>query len=82
MLLTMAAARINIGLSQIEAAKLFNVHYQTLAKWEDDNSKMPYEAIAKIPKIYGVDSNYIFFGKQNEFIRLMRNKIGLTGIEK
>ena len=35
---------------------------------------MPFEMVNKIPKIYGVEQNYIFFGKRNEFIRLQREK--------
>lgn len=75
MQITLEAARINAGYSQIEASKLFEVHYQTLAKWENDNSKMPYDMIKKIPKIYGISSNNIFFGRRNEFIRFIRKSI-------
>lgn len=32
--ITLEAARRNIGYTQQEAAKLFGVHYQTLAGWE------------------------------------------------
>lgn len=75
MQITLEAARINAGYSQIEASKLFGVHYQTLAKWENDNSKMPYDMIGKIPNIYGISANNIFFGCKNEFIRCLREKI-------
>ena len=34
MLITLEAARRNIGYSQKEAANLFGIHYQTLAKLE------------------------------------------------
>lgn len=73
--ITLEAARTNIGYSQNEAAKLFGVHYQTLAKWENDSSKMPYYMIDKIEDIYGISSNHIFFGPKNEFIRLLREKL-------
>lgn len=78
--MTLEAARVNAGYNQQEAGALFGVHYQTIAKWENDNTKMPYEMIEKIPNIYGVPPNSIFFGKKNEFIRLLRNKAnGLKG---
>lgn len=54
---------------------MFGVHYQTLAKWEMDNSRMPFEMIEKIPNIYKVEKENIFFGNKNEFIRSMRTGI-------
>nr|DAY03902.1 MAG TPA: helix-turn-helix domain protein [Caudoviricetes sp.] len=72
-LITLEAARINIGYSQKEASTMFGVHYQTLAKWELDNSRMPFEMIEKIPDIYKVQKEDIFFGDKNEFIRSLRN---------
>ena len=50
MLITLEAARKNIGYSQKEAAALFGVHYQTLAKLEEDSSNAPYSFIQLIPK--------------------------------
>lgn len=73
-LVTLEAARNNIGYSQKEAGELFGVHYQTLAKWENDNSRMPFEMIEKIPKIYKIPKENIFFGNKNEFIRNLRSK--------
>ena len=72
-LITLEAARVNIGYSQKEASTMFGVHYQTLAKWELDNSRMPFEMIEKIPDIYKVQKEDIFFGDKNEFIRSLRN---------
>lgn len=70
--ITLRAARVNAGYQQHEAAKLFGVHYQTLAKWEADSSNMPASAIRKIESIYKVPSDKIFFGLENEFIRTLR----------
>ena len=39
MVITLESARINAGYSQKEAGELFGVHYQTIAKWEEDNTK-------------------------------------------
>lgn len=83
MLITLEAARKNIGYSQKEAAALFGVHYQTLAKLEEDSSNAPYSFIQLIPKIYKVSKDNIFFGCKNEFIRLLREddkeKVEITG---
>lgn len=61
-LITLEAARVNIGYTQIEAAKKFGVHYQTLAQLERDSSNAPYSFIKKIPKIYGISDDHIFLG--------------------
>ena len=54
MLITLEAARRNIGYSQKEAADLFGIHYQTLAKLEEDSSNAPFAFIQKIPRIYKI----------------------------
>lgn len=74
-LITLEAARVNIGYTQTEAAEKFGVHYQTLAQLERDSSNASYSFIKKIPKIYGISDDHIFFGIKNEFIRLQREKI-------
>ena len=53
MVITLESARINAGYSQKEAGELFGVHYQTIAKWEEDNTKMPFDMVNKIPEVYG-----------------------------
>lgn len=73
--ITLEAARVNVGYNQQEAGDLFGVHYQTIAKWETDNTRMPYEMIEKIPLIYGIPKDNIFFGTKNEFIRLKRKQL-------
>lgn len=74
MQITMQAARVQAGYTQAEAGKLFGVHEQTVGRWEEDNSEMPYKQIMKIPSIYGIPQNEIFFGKRNEFIRFIREE--------
>ncbi|WP_424685105.1 helix-turn-helix transcriptional regulator [Enterococcus sp.] len=67
--ISLAAARILAGLTQQEAAEMFGVHYQTLAKWEKDAGSMKFSAVSKIPEIYSVTVDSIFFGTENEFNR-------------
>lgn len=69
--ITLEAARTNAGLTQTEAAERFGMHYQTLAKLEEDNSKMSYDLIQKIPNVYKIAPKFIFFGTKNEYIRLL-----------
>lgn len=71
--MTLEAARINAGLTQEKAAEYFGVHCQTLAKLENDNSKMSYDLVQKIPDVYKIAPKYIFFGEKNEYIRLLNN---------
>lgn len=69
MTMTLQAIRVNNGLTQREAAKLFNISVDKYASLERDNSEMSYSLISKIPKIYGVSADDIFFGNKYEFIR-------------
>lgn len=61
MKMTLEAARTNIGYTQKEAASLFGMHYQTLAKLEEDSTNAPYRFIQAIPNVYKVASDDIFF---------------------
>lgn len=72
--ITLEAARVNMGYTKREAAELFGVHYQTISSWEKDNSNMLYRHIEKIPQIYHVPNDFIFFGNRNEFIRSKKNE--------
>lgn len=73
-LITLRAARVNSGYSQKEAAKLLGIHYQTLASLEKDSSQIPYAIIEKLESVYGVPADNIFFGFENEFIRIIRRE--------
>lgn len=83
MLITLEAARKNIGYSQKEAAALFGVHYQTLAKLEEDSSDAPYSFIQLIPKVYKISKDNIFFGHKNEVYSFIEEAGGVSdGKEK
>ena len=69
--MTLEAARINAGLTQEKAAERFGVHCQTLAKLENDNSKMSYDLVQKIPDVYKIAPKLVFFGDKSEYIRLL-----------
>lgn len=72
--ITLEAARINIGYTQKEAAALFGIHYQTLARLEEDSSNAPFSFIQAIPSVYKITPDNIFFGRKNEFISFMRSE--------
>lgn len=59
--ITMAAARVNAGLTQRQAAAILGITQQTLCAWESGAHKMkPYERIA-LAAIYKVAEEQIFF---------------------
>ena len=59
--ITLRAARVNAGLSQIEAAKKINVAPTTLRSWEKGATSPKVAQISAICETYGVAYNDIFF---------------------
>ncbi|MGE6379021.1 helix-turn-helix domain-containing protein [Peribacillus muralis] len=66
---TLRAARVNTGLSLIEASKIFGINKDTLAKYEKDSSNIPRSIFIQIEEIYKIPVDNIFFGQQSEFFR-------------
>lgn len=54
MKLTLAAARVNAGLSQTEAGKKAGISKQTLGKYEKHPQTIKMETLDKLAKIYGI----------------------------
>lgn len=67
--LTLRAARVNAGLTLVEASKLFGINKDTLSKYERDSTNIPRSIFIKIEEIYGVPIENIFFGTESEFFR-------------
>jgi transcriptional regulator with XRE-family HTH domain len=67
--ITLRAARVNAGLTLVEAAKLFGINKDTLSKYEKDSSNVPRKFFIKIEEIYGVPVDNFFFGVESEFFR-------------
>ena len=59
--ITLKAARVNAGLSQIEAAKKINVAPTTLRSWEKGTTSPKVAQMPMICEAYGVAFNDIFF---------------------
>ena len=77
MLITLRAARTNLGLNRIEAAKRFNIHHITLANYEADSSNVPHSFFNKIEPVYGIPTSVIYFGKESDHYSNNLNKITL-----
>jgi len=75
--LTLRAARMNLGLTRKEAAKLFNIHHETMANYETDSEKVPRSFFIKIPKLYGIATENIYFGKEEIHYLELRNQLEL-----
>lgn len=72
--LTLEACRRNSGYTLREAAKVLGVHYQTLSKYENDSSDIPYSLLRKASYVYQVPEDYIFLGKKYDLIRILKSK--------
>lgn len=60
--ITLEAARVNAGLTQKEVSKKLGVHHQTISKYEKDSSKIPFNLLSALCKLYGISKDNIFFG--------------------
>lgn len=58
--ITLAAARVNAGMTQKDVCKIMKITPQTLVKWEK-NKKLPKPAeLMMLCTIYGIDLDNIF----------------------
>ncbi|MFD3261911.1 helix-turn-helix domain-containing protein [Paenibacillus lentus] len=77
LMLTLEAARINCGYTLVEAAKKFNIHRDTLWKYEQDSTRVSRTFMLRVYEVYGIPKEQIFFGKKSEFFRI-RNKMSAS----
>ncbi|UBH10636.1 helix-turn-helix domain-containing protein [Macrococcus armenti] len=73
LVITMRAARVNAGLSQLEAAKQLGINKDTLWRYEKDNSNLSRNVIEKVENLYKIPSNNIFFGIESEYFRNLKS---------
>jgi len=67
MSVTLKAARVNVGLTQAEAAKKLGIAIDTIRKYEQGKTFPDVPLIQKIEKLYGVTYNDIdFLSKNND----------------
>jgi len=75
--ITLRAARNNLVLTRKEAAELFEIHYETLTKYEYDSSRVPRSFFSKIEKIYGIPLDFIYFGVEKDFVEDLKRSLRL-----
>lgn len=66
MKITLRAARINKGFTQLQAGKLIGVSKDTISKWERNECVPNLKYIPEIERVYGVKyDNLIFLPSDN-----------------
>lgn len=58
--ITLAAARVNAGLTQAEVAKLMRVSKQTVCNWEKGKTEPSISQATALSDIYNLKLDYIF----------------------
>ena len=58
--ITLAAARINAGLTQIQVASEMHVSKQTVVNWEKGKTEMQINQARKLSDLYKMPLDYIF----------------------
>lgn len=61
--ISLAAARVNAGLNQREAAKKLNIDAATLRNYEKGRQVPKWNTVKLMEQVYGITADYIFFGK-------------------
>ena len=69
--MTLKAARVNVDMTAKEVADIVGIHQQTLLKYEHDSSKIPFDLLQRLSKIYGISTDYIFLGKKYDLKRTL-----------
>jgi hypothetical protein len=76
--ITLKAARVNVGLNRKDASRFFNCHYETLANYEADSTKVPRTFFTKLEEVYGIPLQHIYFGKESEFYEKQQKELSLV----
>lgn len=58
--ISLAAARVNAGLTQEDVAKSLNVGKQTVVSWEKGNSEPKISQAKQLSELYHMPLDYIF----------------------
>lgn len=59
--ITMAAARVNAGLSQDQASKKLDISKETLSNYENGKTKPSWNMVKKMEEVYNFPSDFIIF---------------------
>lgn len=63
--ISLAAARVNAGLTQKDAANLMDVDRSTIRRWEKGEKIPDYDESKRLSQIYNIPLDNIFFGKKS-----------------
>lgn len=69
--ITLKAARVNSGLTQMEAAKSLGINSKTLSDWENGHTVPRMTYVGKLCSLYNIEYDYLNFYPP---IRLKRRK--------
>ena len=61
LMITLAAARVNVGLTQKEAADALNISHKTLCSWENGKTFPPADKLREICALYNVPIDALNF---------------------
>lgn len=67
LMLTLRAARVNRGLALKEVAAETGKSPETINRYERDSTNIPRSLMEQLLRIYGVDADHIFFGRESDF---------------
>lgn len=62
--ISLAAARVNAGYTQREAAKILQITPETLRRYENGDMTPRWDTVKEIERVYGLSADQIFFGKK------------------
>ena len=63
--ISLAAARVNAGMSQKDVARQMHITEATLVSWEKGNTEPKPSQARELEKIYNFPMDYIFFGSKS-----------------
>ena len=66
--ISLAAARVNAGLTQEEVAKRLKVGKQTIVSWEKGNSEPKMSQSRQLSELYNIPLDYIFLPSKSNKI--------------
>lgn len=63
--ISLAAARVNAKMTQVEAAKALGVSNQTICNWENGKAEPSISQARELSKLYKMDLDFIFLPSQS-----------------
>lgn len=65
--LSLRGARVNAGLTVVEAAEIIGMTRQRLNGWEIDSTKISYERLIQLAELYSTPFTELFIGPEKEY---------------